>query len=54
LRAQRNIYSFPIDNYYEGIYYSFRVKGLYRIYLENGAINTGTKTTSPINGIFVD
>jgi hypothetical protein len=54
LNSKQNVYSFSIENYYDGIYYSFKIKGLYRFCLENGAQNIDTKTTSPINGIFID
>jgi len=54
LNSKKEVYFLTIEDYFGGVYYSFRAKGLYRFCLENGAKNIGTKTTSPINGIFFD
>lgn len=48
------IFSLVLDNYYEGIYLTFKLKGIFRFYLDNGAKNVDIKTTSPINGVFFD
>jgi len=54
INNNEEVYSLSIENYYEGIYYSFKIKGIYRFCFDNGAKNIGIKTTSPINGVFID